>query len=92
MTTTSQALDYLETTIDIPSREMSKAMYKLLNTCARIVQREYPGMSGYYDPEFEGKRIDLQKHLHWMFRGKSSAKPIAADPFADSFNLFGIQA
>lgn len=92
MTTTSQALDYLESTIDIPCREMSKAMYKYLNSCARIVQRAYPGMAGYYDPEFSGQRIDLSKHLHFVHRDNIKFDASINDTFADSEELFGIKS
>jgi hypothetical protein len=32
------------------------------------VQRTYPGMAGYYDPEEDCIRLDLSKHLHWAAR------------------------
>lgn len=62
--TNDQAADYLTATAAISVREMSRPMYKLLNSCARVMQRTYPGLAGYYDPEFNGRRIDLTKHLH----------------------------
>ncbi len=66
--TTEQAVDYLTATIDIPAREMSRPMYQLINSCARVVQRTYPGMSGYYNPEYSGPRVDLSKRLHFPAR------------------------
>jgi hypothetical protein len=93
MTTTSQALDYLESTVNIPAREMSKAIYKYLNSCARLINRTYPGMIGYYDPEFNGQRIDLSKHLHFVHRENIKYDAMINDPFADSSEkLFGIKS
>jgi len=66
--TTSQAVDYLTTTVSIPVWEMSRPMYQLLNSFARVVQRTYLGMAGYYDPEDDCIRLDLSKHLHWAAR------------------------
>jgi hypothetical protein len=90
--TTDQAVDYLTATAAIPLREMSRPMYQLLNSCARVVQRNYPGMIGYYDPADDCKRLDLSKHLHWVTRitdvipqsPKLQAKtaPVYPDPFA----------
>jgi hypothetical protein len=67
--TSDQAIDYLTATISIPVRDMSRPMHTLLHRCARSVQRTYPGMAGYYDPEYSGPRIDLSKHLMWPSRG-----------------------
>jgi len=92
MKTTNQALDYLESTAGIPAREMSKSMYKLLNSCARLVSRTYPGMIGYYDPEFSGQRIDLSKHLHFIYRENIKYDASINDPFSDSEKLFGIKS
>ena len=68
--TPSQAIDYLVSTADIPVRTMSKALYKLLNSCARVAYRTYGSLQdgtlgGYYDPEYDGDRLYVQKHLHW---------------------------
>lgn len=94
----SRAIEYLESTIDIPVHEMSRAMYKLLGSCARVVQRNYPGMAGYYDHESSEDRIDLQKHLHWRAHMADiipqsprllclTTKKLT-DPWADSMALF----
>jgi hypothetical protein len=93
--TTHQAVDYLTVTANIPARDMSRSMYRLLNSCARVVQRNYPGMAGYYDPESDDTRIDLSKHLHWQARitdvipqsPKLQAKtaPVCRDTFADLY-------
>jgi len=98
--TNDQAIDYLTATVGIPVCEMSRQMYKLLNSCARVVQRNYPGVAGYYDPEGDDVRIDLSKHLHWMPRASDvipqSSKLQAKlalyypDPFLDSMALFTI--
>lgn len=63
-----QAVDYLTATASIPAHQMSRSMYGLLNSCARVVQRQHPGMAGWYDPEDIDSRIDLSKHLHWQAR------------------------
>lgn len=97
---TSQAFDYLDTTKSIPVRDMSKAMFKILRACARIVQRQYPGMSGFYDPEYAGTRINLQKHLFWPALRESIIPQSEAllkklhkqtnDLFGNSFELFNL--
>lgn len=96
--TTSQAVDYLTATVGIPVRDMSRPMYRLLNSCARVVQRTYPGMAGYYDPEDDCIRLDLSKHLHWSARitevipqsPKLQAKtaPVYPDPFVGLLSQF----
>lgn len=64
---TNQAINYLETLAanPIPAREMSKAMFRLVRAAARRAQSAYPGMSGYYDPEFEGPRADPSQYIFW---------------------------
>ena len=59
-----QAMDCLQKTKAIPARDMSPAMFRFLRSCARMVSKQYPGLSGYYDPEAPAcERIDLDKHL-----------------------------
>lgn len=97
---TDQAADYLEATASIPARSMSRAMYKMLNSCARVMQRNYPNMAGYYDPEFSGSRIDLSKHLHPQAQISSIipqsprllelTAPKCPDPWSNTLALFGL--
>jgi hypothetical protein len=65
--TPSQAIGHLETLAanPIPAQEMSKAMFRFVRAAARSAQRAYPGMGGYYDPEFSGARADPHKYLFW---------------------------
>ena len=57
---TNQAIDYLETVAAarIPARQMSKPMFALVRAAARRAQQAYPGMAGYYSPEFHGPRAN----------------------------------
>lgn len=61
--TREQAIDYLETTAHISPRTMSRAMWTCLRACARLAQRHYPGMAGYYDPEYNGPRAEPWRYL-----------------------------
>jgi len=58
---TNQAISYLAAVNEIPTRDMSKAMFRFLRSAARCALREYPGMNGYYDPEYEGPRADANR-------------------------------
>ena len=49
-------------------------------------------MVGYYDPEFSGQRIDLSKHLHFIYREDIKFDASINDTFADSEELFGIES
>lgn len=64
---TRQAINYLETIAahPIPTREMSKAMFRLVRAAARCAQRAYPGMAGYYDPEHTGPRANPADFIFW---------------------------
>lgn len=55
---TNQAISYLAAVSDIDVRDTGKAMFRFLRAAARCANREYPGMAGYYDPEFEGPRAE----------------------------------
>lgn len=98
--TSGQAIDYLTTTALMTTRDMSKAMYKLLNSCARVVHRTYPNMAGYYDPEYVGMRIEPEKHLHWAARHAETipqsarlldlTAPKISNPFANLVALLGL--
>ena len=48
----------------IPTRSMPKAMFQYARSCARLVHSKYPGMRGYYDPEYDGPRADPSKYLY----------------------------
>lgn len=97
---TSQAFDYLDTTKSIPVRDMSKAMFKLLRGCAKIMQFHFPAMSGFYDPESTDTRINLQKHLFCpalresvIPQSETLIKKLHKqmdDPFGNSFELFSL--
>lgn len=54
----AQAISYLAAVNEIPTRDTSKAMFRFLRAAARCANRQYPGMAGYYDPEFEGPRAE----------------------------------
>ncbi len=75
----NQAIDYLEIIAanKIATSEMSRAMFRLVRAAARIAQRAYPGMSGYYDPEYTGQRADL---LPYLFPQASTADKIPQSP------------
>jgi hypothetical protein len=75
----NQAVDYLQTCQAIPARAMSKPMFRLVRAAARCADRAYPGMAGYYDPEYNGPRANID-----AFR---FAAPWAADVIPQSPRL-----
>ncbi len=102
---TNQAINYLETLAanKISPREMSKAMFRLVRAAARCAQRAYPGMAGYYDPEFEGARAEPWQYIFWPASITETIPQSARlqsllakrfplpDPFDDLCSLLGVQ-
>ena len=96
---TSQAIDYLEAVNDIAPREMSRPMFKLVRAAARIAQRTYPGMRGYYDPESDCVRAEPWKFLFgrvWYTKTIPQSKrlleltaPKYPEPFNSCLIFFG---
>lgn len=58
---TNQAISCMAAVNEIPTREMSKAMFRFLRAAARCANRQYHGMAGYYDPEYEGPRAEPER-------------------------------
>ena len=95
----NQALSYLAAVNEIPTREMSKAMFRFLRSAARCANREYPGMAGYYDPEYEGPRALPSRFVCFpasisatipqsrKLQDALSAKFPVVDPFSNSLAL-----
>jgi hypothetical protein len=102
---TSQAINYLETLTanPIPAREMSEAMFRLVRASARRAQSAYPGMAGYYDPEFEGPRAQPWKYISWpasitetipqsrRLQSMLAERFPLPDPFVDLCSMLGVQ-
>lgn len=86
------AINYLADTGHIPVRDMDKAMFRFLRAASRRAGR----LSGYYDPEFDGKRAKPEalrfRPAIWSetlpqcaaLRAKIVSK--IPDPFADHFS------
>lgn len=66
----SQAVDYLETVEShgIQPRDVSRAMFRLIRAAARLCNREYGGMDGYYGGEYEGVRARPGLHTYYPAR------------------------
>lgn len=60
---TREAVILLETMCAVPARTMTREMFRLVRAAARRAQRAYPGMSGYYDPEFVGPRAQPGEYI-----------------------------
>lgn len=94
----SQAIDYLEAVADIAPSEMSRGMFKLVRSAARRANSAYPGMAGYYDPEYTGPRADPARYAYFRAWGadvipQSSRLQDAlakAYPIEDAFDLASI--